>query len=107
MRWVLGLALCVLASCHAADAPNRPEEVCLRACGDRLAQCSEAQCLHGCRVALDRLVEHEGDRVLLCVADAKPASCEASTWADCAVKVGAHADGGPPLPPAREDEDHP
>jgi len=108
MRIVLALAL-GLFGCRALDPPNKPESVCVEACRDRAGHaCSEWQCTNGCRMALDRMVEHEGERVVSCVSSAtKKRPCDQYTWAECAAKIGPHLDGGPPLPPPQpgiEDE---
>ena len=107
---VSGPLLCFVAlvACRASDPPNRPEETCARACAERArAVCTEGECERGCRLALDRLVEKEGERVLSCVATAKNRRCNDLLWADCAARVGAHADGGPPPPskPKTDDDD--
>jgi hypothetical protein len=46
---------------------------------------------------LDRIVEREGEAVIACVAKG-PRVCTDVVWADCASRVGVHADGGPPAP---------
>jgi hypothetical protein len=100
---VLALAA---AACHASEPPNNPEEVCVRACNERAgARCTDGQCRRGCRLSLDRLVEHEGDRILACIAGATTKLCDDPTWAECAVRLGAHADGGPPAPVRKGEDD--
>jgi hypothetical protein len=42
-------------------------------------------------------VEHEGDKVLACIASSK--TCDDRAWARCATLIGPYADGGPPAPP--------
>ncbi len=74
------------------------EEECAKACSVRAANCSERDCSRGCNLVLDRLAEKEGDDVLACVAKGAP-RCDDRTWAACAARIGAHADGGPPAPP--------
>jgi hypothetical protein len=51
---------------------------------------------------LDRLVEHEGDHVIACIARHR-GPCDDRAWAECGTLVGAHADGGPPAPPPPKD----
>jgi hypothetical protein len=95
-----------LVACRASDPPSRPEETCARACVERArAVCTEGECERGCRLALDRLIEKEGERVLACVAASKNRRCDDLLWADCAVRIGAHADGGPPPPPKPKTDD--
>jgi hypothetical protein len=56
---------------------------------------------------LDRLAQHEGDTVLACVAvavQAPAAACDDRTWAHCAMRIGPHADGGPPAPAPPPDD---
>jgi hypothetical protein len=97
----LVLLALALGACRAADPPTRPEEVCQHACADRAAQCSEHECTRGCAFILDRLIERETNRVVGCVGKQK--TCDDPVWANCAVLVGAHADGGPPAPPPPAD----
>ena len=71
----------------------------MKACNDRAHyRCTENECARGCRMSLDRLVEKEGDHVIQCVAAAKNQRCDDTTWAECSARIGVHADGGPPLP---------
>jgi hypothetical protein len=91
-----------LVACRPLPPP--PEGRCVVACEARAKNCDEHLCERGCRFALDRLVEHEGDRVVECVARA--AKCDDETWAECSVRIGVHADGGPPAPgPPHEEEE--
>lgn len=93
------------ASCRVFEPSNKPIDTCRRSCNSKAkTQCTEAQCERGCEFILDRLVEREGDRVLGCVA-ASPRRCTDVVWADCAARVGVHADGGPPAPPPPQEED--
>ena len=41
--------------------------------------------------------------VIACVAR-NPRRCTDVVWADCAARIGPHADGGPPAPPPPPDE---
>ena len=92
----LGVAACRPA---ASSKPADVVEGCTRACSTRAAKhCSDHDCERGCTFVLDRLVEHEEEPVLRCVAEASGA-CDDAVWAGCAVRVGTHADGGPPPPP--------
>lgn len=94
-----------LANCRALDPPNKPLDTCARACNDRAKrECSEDECERGCLFILDRLVEKQTDRVVACVAKGHR-RCGDAVWADCAVRVGDHADGGPPAPTEPKDDD--
>jgi len=99
---------CVLVAggCGRAVEPaNRTVDPCVATCVKRASrQCSEDECRRGCEFILDRLLEKEGDNVVACVARA-PRRCTDVVWADCAAKIGVHADGGPPAPPPPTDED--
>ena len=91
--------------CRVFGPSNRPIEACMRTCNKYASkQCNEAQCERGCEFVLDRLVENEGDRIIACIASS-PRRCTDVVWADCAVRVGPHADGGPPAPPPPIEED--
>jgi hypothetical protein len=93
------------AACHSQGPQGRPEVQCKDACTARASnRCSESECERGCRFILDRLIEHEGSQVVSCIAAGKGA-CDDQAWAECAVRVGAHADGGPPPPPAPSTDD--
>jgi hypothetical protein len=107
MRSVL-LTLAFLTAVTVLGCPEmtpaaRPEAGCRRACQTHASQCSDHDCARGCGFILDRLVEHETEAVVACVARSKPA-CDDSVWANCAANVGPHADGGPPPPPAPVEE---
>ncbi|HVH41087.1 MAG TPA: hypothetical protein VM925_02055 [Labilithrix sp.] len=92
-------------SCRVLEPSNKPLDGCRRSCEAKAKrQCTDAQCERGCEMILDRIVEREGENVLACVA-AGPRRCTDVVWADCAARVGAHADGGPPGPPPPPDED--
>ena len=77
----------------------------MQACTSRASRrCSDAECSRGCEFILDRLVEKEMNNGIACVVRT-PRRCTDVVWADCAVHVGVHADGGPPAPPPpAEDE---
>jgi hypothetical protein len=97
VAFVAALAAVAVAALAGCPEPrDRPDVRCADACQKRIVGCSEHQCQRGCAFVLDRLVEHEQDTVLSCVAKAK--KCEDEQWAGCAARVGAHADGGPPAP---------
>jgi hypothetical protein len=102
VRLVLVLLLCagvVVASCKAMDPPNKPIELCRRSCESKAKRnCTDNECERGCEFILDRIVEREADNVIACVARA-PRRCTDVVWADCAARIGPHADGGPPPPP--------
>jgi hypothetical protein len=86
------------------EPPNRPVDTCTKSCAERAPrQCSEDECYRGCQFILDRLAEKEGDTVISCVAS-RDQRCADSVWADCAVRVGVHRDGGPPAPPPPSEE---
>jgi hypothetical protein len=87
-----------LVGCRAKDTPRSPEEICRESCAARATRCTDGECTMGCNMVLDRLVEHEGDRVIDCVAKANEQTCSDVLWTKCAVELGAHADGGPPAP---------
>jgi len=86
----------ILAGCPQ-EPRERPDVVCADACEQRVKGCTEHECERGCAFVLDRLVEHEQDTVLKCIGEAH--RCGDPEWADCASRVGAHADGGPGVPP--------
>jgi len=65
--------------------------------------CSSAECYRGCELILDRIIERESDNVIACVAR-HPRRCSDVVWADCASRVGVHADGGPPGPPPPKED---
>jgi hypothetical protein len=101
------VALSAPMSCRIYEPANKPIDACRRSCEAKAKrQCTDAQCERGCELILDRLVEHEGDRVIGCVASS-PRRCTDVVWADCASHVGVHADGGPPGPPPPADDDTP
>ncbi len=103
---VLALALAfALCACQAASPAGGPEANCARTCQGSAAGCSPTQCARGCNLILDRLAEHEGGHVLACVAQASSHACDDRAWSRCALRVGPHADGGPPAPPAPHDVD--
>lgn len=98
-RVVLSVLLLLLASCRAVEPSNKPLDGCRKKCEAKAErQCTEQQCERGCEMILDRLVEREGERVIACVASSAR-RCTDVVWADCASRIGAHADGGPPGPP--------
>ena len=86
----------VLAACP--EPPNRPEVRCADACTVQAQdRCSDTECERGCLFVLDRLVEKEQSTILGCIASGK-GPCDDRAWAECAVRVGPHADGGPGVP---------
>lgn len=101
-------AVLAISACQAIEPASHPESTCMDACEKRTGACDEKQCRRGCRLALDRLVEREGDNVIACVAKGVKAKrvCDDDLWADCAARIGVHADGGPPAPvkPKEDDE---
>jgi len=97
MMRALPFALLLLLCACPVEPRERPDVICADACKRRITGCSVHACERGCAFVLDRLVEHEQDTVLGCMARAK--DCEDPSWADCAAKVGVHADGGPDVPP--------
>ncbi len=105
-RLALAASLVLAGACNTASPPRGPEETCARSCEARATKCTERECWRGCNLVLDRLAEHEGDRVVACVAKAD-ASCDDRAGARCAARVGPHADGGPPPPPPPSDIEDP
>ncbi|MGO8999244.1 MAG: hypothetical protein ACLQVI_38455 [Polyangiaceae bacterium] len=105
---VAPFALATLLAC-APEAPTPgPEARCADTCVAKAHACTAAQCARGCRIVLDRLVEHEGASVLACVARAKaPHACDDMTFADCAARSGPYANGGPAPPRPPSDDDQP
>lgn len=106
----LALAACdlLIPPLHRAVAPNQaeappdgPERACTEVCAARASRCTARECLRGCNLVLDRLVEHEGTHVVACVAQAE-GPCGDRAWSACAARVGPHADGGPPPPASRD-----
>ena len=95
------LFLLVLCGCPT-EPRERPDVACSDACKKRVSGCTEHGCERGCAFILDRLVEHQQDTILRCMT--KASACDDPTWAECAVHVGVHADGGPGIP-ARDDGD--
>jgi hypothetical protein len=98
----LALLLALGASgCPALNAPPLPQAHCQEECHEHAPRCSEHDCARGCGFVVDRLTEHEEAPVVACVASRSTgAPSNGAVWADCAVLVGVHADGGPPAPPA-------
>jgi ABC-type Fe3+-hydroxamate transport system substrate-binding protein len=95
-RLVVGLAVASLvglgvAACRALEPPTTPEGACIRRCEYALKKCSKVECERGCGLALDKLVEGEGERVFACLADAAKTRCDDRVWAVCAVRTGATA----------------
>ena len=106
-RICLGFALFStgLLACRATEPSNRPVETCRRSCESHVKdQCTSDECARGCEFILDRVVEREADNVIRCVAKER-VHCNDLVWADCAVRVGPHADGGPPAPPPPREDD--
>jgi hypothetical protein len=97
VKRVLAISFVCAAACNAETPPRGPEDTCAKACETLVENCSASQCARGCNLVLDRLVEHEGGRVLACVSKAGTASDDRA-WARCATRIGPHADGGPPAP---------
>lgn len=86
-----------VVACAEMHSPPRPDDSCAATCKQRVPRCEATECSRGCTLALDRLIEREGESVLACVARST-AACDDWLWADCAARVGPHADGGPPPP---------
>jgi hypothetical protein len=95
-------SLVIVSACNSEAPPRGPEETCAKSCEVRANKCTQQECWRGCNLVLDRLAEHEGDRVIACVA-AAGAPCSEHAWARCATRVGPHEDGGPPAPPPPSD----
>jgi hypothetical protein len=94
--------LALVSACNSESPPRGPEETCAKSCEARATNCTRRECWRGCTLVLDRLAEHEGDRVVACVARSA-SSCSDRAWAHCATRVGPHEDGGPPAPPPPSD----
>ena len=95
-----------LTGCGRVVEPeNRTVAPCVRSCQTRASrQCSLSECERGCEFILDRIVEKESENVVACVART-PRRCSDVVWADCAAKIGVHADGGPPVALPLPDEE--
>jgi hypothetical protein len=100
----LAASLFVVVACNSHAPPAGPEANCASACEAHATNCTREDCWRGCNLVLDRLAEGEGPTVLACVAKSTK-GCHERAWAHCAVRVGAHADGGPPAPPPPSDEE--
>jgi hypothetical protein len=100
------VTLAPLLGCGRALEPaNKPIDGCVRSCSAKASrQCSEAECRRGCEFILDRIVEKESENVLACIAHTSR-RCTDVVWADCATRIGVHADGGPPAPPPPSEEE--
>jgi hypothetical protein len=99
------VAVLGIACGRTFEPSNKPVDGCIRICNARASHsCSESECQRGCEFILDRILEKEGENVIACVAR-RPRRCTDVVWADCATRIGVHADGGPPPPgpPAEED----
>src|SRR5579885_3607456 len=93
----LAFASIVLVGCPQ-EPRERPDVACADVCKKRIVGCSAHECERGCGFVLDRLVEHEQETVLHCV-ETSTGGCGDEQWAECAARVGVHADGGPDVPP--------
>ena len=92
-------------ACRVSEPANKPLDNCFKTCSEQAKQnCSEDECRRGCEFIMDRLVEREGKNVIACVARGAR-RCTDVVWADCATRVGVHADGGPPAPPGPSDDE--
>jgi hypothetical protein len=97
-RVILAVSFLLLsAACNSTTPPSGPEATCAHACEARASRCTAQECGRGCNLILDRLAEGEGDPIIACVAKTEQA-CNDRAWAHCAVRIGPHADGGPPAP---------
>jgi len=107
-RTAAALLFAGATACAPQAPPTGPEELCIRACETRVAGCTPRACRRGCNLAVDRLLQREGDGLLACVSrtgglpSGEPA-CSERVWARCATLVGPYADGGPPAPPPPRD----
>ena len=90
---------------RVVEPENKKIEGCAGQCKARLSRnCSESECYRGCEFILDRILEKESDNVIACVART-PRRCTDVVWAECAARIGVHADGGPPVAPPLPDEE--
>jgi len=96
------LSIVALAGCPQ-EPRDRPDVACADVCKKRIVGCTPHECERGCAFVMDRLVEHQRDTILHCVEMSAPA-CGDKQWADCAVRVGVHEDGGPDVPPPPQTE---
>jgi hypothetical protein len=96
--WMVAVAVALpLLGCPESN--DRPVVACADECKVQLSTtCKPHDCERGCAFVLDRLVEHEQATVLDCMKPKK--ACDDDTWAQCAVRVGPHVDGGPGVPPS-------
>jgi hypothetical protein len=95
----------LVMSCQALSPANKPIDACVHSCTTHASRsCSDAECGRGCEFILDRLLEKEMNNVIACVVRT-PRRCTDVVWADCAVHIGVHADGGPPAPPPPAEEE--
>ncbi len=100
LRFVVSLLAfgATVAACHSMAPPNGPDSVCQKACHERVGTLfSSRQCERGCHLVLDRVVEHETDTIMACLARSRR-ECSETVWAECAARVGPRIDGGPPAP---------
>lgn len=107
MRRLALLLVLVLGplACRVYEPANKPLDNCFKTCSEEAKRnCSEDECRRGCEFILDRLVEREGKNVIACVARGSR-RCTDTVWADCAVRVGVHVDGGPGAPLQPQDLD--
>ncbi len=108
------LTASALVGCPASGPSNQPEAKCADACESRAAKrCDAKACARGCAFILDRIIENEHLGVIDCVGkrtgsatlpdsekdEWRDGPCGDREWAECAVRVGIHADGGPAAPP--------
>ncbi|MCL2450918.1 MAG: hypothetical protein FWD17_18395, partial [Polyangiaceae bacterium] len=76
-----------LADPGHADAPaGGPEASCVADCAARARGCSRKQCVRGCNLVIDRLVERQGTAIIACVATARAngGACDDRAFARCA-----------------------
>ena len=99
LAWsALAVSAVAIAACHSMVPPSSADQKCERTCRARASSvCSADECAKGCSLALDRVIEHETDTVIACVARSTR-SCSITVWAECGVRVGPRLDGGPPAP---------
>ncbi len=96
------LAALLLTACPQSN--DRPDVSCADECKVQVSSsCRPHDCERGCAFILDRLVEREQTTILSCMKT--KATCDDPTWAECAVRVGPHADGGPGVPPRSTPEE--
>lgn len=104
---VLAVSFVGAAGCRSLTPPNGPAQVCRARCEQHTKNvCTASECVRGCELSMDRVVENEVHNVIACVSKSTR-GCTDTVWAECNALIGPNADGGPPPPedPIFDDED--